>query len=56
MKALRYKDVKHDLSSDVILVPVYPEMKRIHQQGLQEQHPLLHLLRLRSRAGPLGPT
>ena len=33
VKAFRYKDVKHDLSSDVILVPVYPEMKRIHHKA-----------------------
>ncbi len=27
--ALRYKDVKHDLKNDIVLVPVYPEMKKV---------------------------
>ena len=39
VKALRYKDVKHDLSSDVVLIPVYPEMKRIHHKACKNNIP-----------------
>ncbi|MDA4131837.1 MAG: site-specific integrase [Thaumarchaeota archaeon] len=67
VKALRYKDVKHDLSSDVILVPVYPEMKRIHHKACKNNIPyytffdpiacgaLKSYLRSReTRFGPIG--
>ncbi|MGA2664457.1 MAG: site-specific integrase [Nitrososphaerales archaeon] len=65
VKALRYKDVKHDLSSETILVPVYPEMKRIHHKACKNNIPYYtffdHLSSeslkayLRSREAAFGP-
>lgn len=39
MKALRYKDVKSDVASDIVLVPVYPEMKRIIHKACKNNIP-----------------
>ncbi len=36
LPALRYKDVKHELKNGIVLVPVYPEMKEVGAQRLQE--------------------
>jgi integrase len=38
-KALRYCDVKGDLNSQVIFVPVYPEMKQIHSKACKNSIP-----------------
>lgn len=67
VKALRYKDVKHDLSSETVLVPVYPEMKRVHHKACKNSIPyytffdpisteaLKSYLRTReARFGPIG--
>ncbi len=67
VKALRYKDVAHDITSDIILVPVYPEMKRIHHKACKNNIPyytffdaistesLKSYLRSReARFGPIG--
>lgn len=39
IRALRYKDVKDDLNSDTILVPVYPEMKKVLDKACKNSIP-----------------
>jgi site-specific recombinase XerD len=39
VKALRYRDVKHDLDKSTILIPVYPEMKKIHPKACKNNIP-----------------
>ncbi len=39
IRALRYKDVKDDLNNDTILVPVYPEMKRVLDKACKNNIP-----------------
>ena len=41
-KALRYRDVKGDLNSHVIFVPVYPEMKQIHPKACKTPYRITH--------------
>ncbi len=41
MRALRYGDVKEDLDKDTILVPVYPEMKRVLHKACKNNIPYL---------------
>ncbi|HVC26661.1 MAG TPA: tyrosine-type recombinase/integrase [Nitrososphaerales archaeon] len=38
-RALRYKDVKEDLGNDTVLVPVYPEMKRVIDRACKNNIP-----------------
>ena len=41
VRALRYGDVKDDLDKDTILVPVYPEMKRVLHKACKNNIPYL---------------
>ncbi len=38
-RALRYKDVKDDLANDTVLVPIYPEMKRVLDKACKNNIP-----------------